>query len=180
MKVFCIGMYKTGTTSCVAALRYLKQCTSSEHLGLPDLKLWYEEGWKDSFAQYFDQLKYISSLHDTFGDSPWLWIFDELDQWHPGSKFILTLRKDSETVAQSDTNWWRKNGCPEEDIVPPQQFIDRYETHNERVRDYFKDREDDLLEICFDNGDGWKEICDFLSLPIPNIPFPHANKGVYK
>ena len=26
-------------------------------------------------------------------------------------------------------------------------------------------------------GDGWKPICEFLELPIPDKPFPHSNKN---
>ena len=32
------------------------------------------------------------------------------------------------------------------------------------------------INIC-DDGDGWEKICPFLNVPIPDIPFPHLNKG---
>ena len=27
-------------------------------------------------------------------------------------------------------------------------------------------------------GDGWKQLCGFLDLPVPPHPFPHINPGV--
>lgn len=33
--------------------------------------------------------------------------------------------------------------------------------------------------LIFDPNDGWKPLCEFLNIPIPeNIPFPHLNKRI--
>jgi len=37
-----------------------------------------------------------------------------------------------------------------------------------------------LLVINIFDGDGWDKICSFLNEPIPNVPFPHQNKGIYR
>jgi hypothetical protein len=58
-------------------------------------------------------------------------------------------------------------------------YLACYQKHNEDVRTYFKDRAQDFLEISWENGDDWERICPFLGVPIPNEPFPHANKGDY-
>ena len=34
---------------------------------------------------------------------------------------------------------------------------------------------DDLLEVCWENGDGWNELATFLGCELPTSPFPHAN-----
>ena len=52
-----------------------------------------------------------------------------------------------------------------------------YENHNKSVKKYFKDRPQDLLEVCWETGDGWRELAEFLNLELPDIPFPHANKS---
>jgi hypothetical protein len=52
----------------------------------------------------------------------------------------------------------------------------RYLSHIQEIRDYFKDRPDDLLEICWENGDGWEKLANFLGKPVPQEPFPHRNK----
>jgi hypothetical protein len=45
------------------------------------------------------------------------------------------------------------------------------------VRAYFAGRPDDLLEVCWEAGDGWKELASFLGQPVPALPFPHLNKA---
>ena len=56
-----------------------------------------------------------------------------------------------------------------------QVFRDRYERHNADVREHFRDRTDQLIEIDITRGEGWEKLCPFLSMPIPGTPFPHAN-----
>ena len=55
-------------------------------------------------------------------------------------------------------------------------YIERYEQHNREVREYFKDRPDDLLVFRLTEGDGWKKLCTFLGEPVPGTPFPHKNR----
>jgi len=31
--------------------------------------------------------------------------------------------------------------------------------------------------LVWDLSDGWKPLCEFLGKPVPNVPFPHSNKG---
>lgn len=54
-----------------------------------------------------------------------------------------------------------------------------YEQHYRDVRTFFSARDAShlLLEVCWDDGDGWAELCSFFDLPIPDQPFPHENKG---
>ena len=54
-----------------------------------------------------------------------------------------------------------------------QQMIDFYNAHNERMKGIVpKDR---LLVISNHKG-GWETICQFLGVPVPDVPFPHVNK----
>jgi len=53
-----------------------------------------------------------------------------------------------------------------------------YEEHNEAVRAYFAGREEDFLEVCWEEGDGWEEICDFLGHDVPEAEFPHRKKSL--
>ena len=56
-----------------------------------------------------------------------------------------------------------------------QVYIDRYRLHYAEVRDYFKDRREDLLEFPLTEGAGWQELCPFLEKVIPDEPFPRLN-----
>jgi hypothetical protein len=48
-----------------------------------------------------------------------------------------------------------------------------YDLHIKNVIEYFKDRPEDLLILNIFEGDGWDKLCDFLSIPVPDVPFPH-------
>ena len=54
-----------------------------------------------------------------------------------------------------------------------------YEDHNKVVLEYFKDRPNDLLVFCWEDGDSWDKLCAFLRAEVPDTPIPHLNKGSY-
>jgi hypothetical protein len=61
----------------------------------------------------------------------------------------------------------------------PQAFLDYYAKHAEQVTQYFTEKYPaggKLLELCFERGDGWDELCPFLGLPMQDVPFPHSNR----
>ncbi len=57
------------------------------------------------------------------------------------------------------------------------EHVRLYEDHLESVRDYFRARPNALLEVCWEEGDGWAELAAFLDLPVPALPFPHPNRA---
>ncbi len=171
-KVFCIGFHKTGPSSIDVALQKLgfkvKGFFGTED---PDIA-------ENALPQALEFAKY----YDAFQDNPWPILYKELDNAFPGSKFILLLRQpDSWLKSQlkhfgdrdnAMRTWIYGVGSPEgnEDI-----YLARYMAHNDEVRDYFKDRPQDLLIMDLSKGDGWEILCPFLDEKIPNSPFPHAN-----
>jgi hypothetical protein len=48
-----------------------------------------------------------------------------------------------------------------------------YDLHYKNALEYFARRPRDLLVMDIPGGDGWGKLCDFLSLPTPDRPFPH-------
>ena len=38
-------------------------------------------------------------------------------------------------------------------------------------------RPEDLLIVDWEKGQGWKELCSFLNKSVPNVSFPHDNRG---
>jgi len=44
------------------------------------------------------------------------------------------------------------------------------------VREYFRDRPDDLLEVCWEEKHGWSELASFLNEAFPEVKFPHKNR----
>jgi len=179
-KVFGIGMFKTGTKSLGAALSvlgykgiYKPWFVLKDAQNVPDN--WCND--PDNWYKYYDQIKGRADSYNAFSDAPWIFLYKQLDVWYPGSKFILTLRKNPQVLARSDLNQWRNININKRPSA--QQFIDRYQKHNRMVVDYFTGKSNFLI-MCFEKGDGWKKLCKFLNKPIPNKSFPHVNKGRYK
>ena len=173
-KVFGIGMSKTGTTTLADCLKILG-FRSHKSFDLKLKKALLERGDIEAVLQEAEK-------HQSFEDSPWYLAYKELDQRFPGSKFILTVRKSSSIHASSSWEHGVRRGTrrgPAEDEYTRDK-IHTYESHNKAVLDYFKDRPEDLLVICWEKGDGWEELCGFLDLPQPNLPIPRSNSGRYR
>ena len=126
-------------------------------------------------------LQLLATPFRSFYDTPWYMLYRSLDEYFPGSKFILTLRRDAMTQALSDWNHNRTLGKCHGDM--PEAYGEEqmrvYVEHNAAVLQYFQDRPDDLLTVCWEAGDSWNKVCDFLGVPVPDITFPHKLKGNY-
>lgn len=177
-KVFGIGLNKTGTTTlqeCGKILGY--KCTSCDRSLLDDVVT---RGDLSAVQRVVDQ-------HELFEDWPWPLIYKQLDQLYPGSKFILTVRQTNETWLRSLSSHALRTSprlhCRKLAYgynYPQghqQEHLDFYERHNQEVRNHFKDRPNDFIELCWENGDGFPELCAFLGCDVPEAPFPHANSA---
>jgi len=176
MKIFGIGLNRTGTSSLSVALVYL--------------------GYKTAHFIDHERNKVIdieSVLHyDALTDTPISCCFEQLDAKFPGSKFIYTVR-DSESWLRSCAQRMEKiqNSHPfVQDIVQlrlkvfgtpvfdEKLYLAAYERHETRVLHYFKQRRADLLSLDICGGNDWAQLCPFLGKSIPKMPFPRANIGV--
>jgi Sulfotransferase domain len=65
---------------------------------------------------------------------------------------------------------WKRSG-----IVPDESAIDAASlgAAMQRYNDEVKASTDNLL--VWTAGDGWEPLCEFLELPVPDVPFPHVN-----
>jgi len=178
-KVFGIGLNKTGTTTlgeCGKILGY--RCTSCDRALLKEVVL------KNDFTL----IKNTVDQFDLFEDWPWPLIYRELDQMYPGSKFILTTRKSEDVWIDSIKSYSMKTSpikhCRKLAYgfsfphKHEQQYLDFYRKHNDNVRDYFSGRSSDFIELCWENGDDFEKLSNFLECNNPEVPLPHANKGI--
>lgn len=167
-KVIGIGMSKTGTSTLGICLEFLG---FGPHKGF-DSNLT-EQVKRGDIANAIEVAKPAGFLED----SPWFFLYEELDRVYPDSKFILTLRKSSDAHAHS--NWQHTLRYGQRELSEKEERIaitrKRYESHNSAVRSYFADRPEDLLEICWEKNEGWEKLCPFLGVDIPLVPIPHAN-----
>jgi len=177
-KIFGIGLNKTGTTTLGECGRLLGlRCTGCSPLLLRDVVR----------RRDFTRVREAVSRHDLFEDWPWPLIFRELDAMYPGSKFVLTLRESEHAWLESlkshamKTHPVRHSRRLAYGYSYPhrhaQAHLEFYRRHNDAVREYFRDRPGDLLEVCWERGDGLDKLCNFLGLDTPDAPLPHANKG---
>ena len=176
MKIVGVGLNKTGTTTLATCFKYW----GFRHISVD----------KKAFELYqkgdYESLLMIVNRYDTFKDWPWALIYREIDVRFPGTKVILTTRKNPDIWFHSLCKHAVRTGPTEYrrhiyGYAMPQghasEHIAIYERHNEAVREYFRNRPDDFLEVCWEKGDGWHSLAKFLGLGIPDIPFPHVNKS---
>jgi len=134
----------------------------------------------------FSGIKEIADQYDVFRDNPWPVLYRQLDQLYPGSKFILTLRGEDKWIKSVTNHFDHKPSLMLEYIYGypypkghEENYLHTFRQHNHDVIEYFRDRSDDLLILDLEEGNGWAKLGAFLGITIPDIPFPHANKGAY-
>lgn len=183
-RIFGIGMHKTATTSLHQAFKILG--FDSAH--------WKSAHWAKAIWDEMQSSGRSLTLEKSFAlcDLPIPLLYQKLDAGYPGSKFVLTTRKE-ERWLQSVRNHW----SPEHNkfrvawdsdpfshrahkLLYGQKnfdadiFLARYRQHNAEVQEYFKDRPGDLLVMDMDRNPGWSELCAFLDRPIPGVAYPRA------
>ena len=204
-KVFGIGLSKTGTSTLEAACcKYLgfsykkthpqvfKNVLSIHWLQALKYKI---RNWRSIYhlilledyliRKDFTRIQNLINHFDFFADGPYPMIYQEIDKLYPGSKFILTVRTDENAWLESFKSHCMRGmttGIPRKHFFGyryphkhEKMYLKRYNEHNQEVREHFKDRPEDFIELCWENGDGWDELCSFLNLDKPQSPFPHEN-----
>lgn len=178
MKVFGIGLSKTGTKSLNAALRLI----GFDVLHYPCDPVTAREVLLALPYSIVDRCDGLTDIHAAV-------CFRELDARYPGSRYILTLR---DKVAWLDS-CRRHLGRSRPERGPlliggmmvnlrlraygvarfdADAFSAAYDRHVGLVRNYFDGR-NDLLQINIPGGEDWSALCPFLNRPVPDDPFPN-------
>lgn len=180
-KVFCIGFNKTATTSVLEAFRILGLHPAASATTLPgDQRL-----IRSALQGDFQPLVEVARRYRSFKDRPWNigTCYQAMDRAFPGSRFVLTLR--------DEEAWWRSVHTWVTEVKPHllklylrhlqvseftrEAFITGLRRRNEDIRAYFRGR-DNLLELDPSSSRAWIDLCGFLGEPVPEGPFPHANR----
>lgn len=171
-KIFCIGFQKTGTSSLGVALTQLGYRVKGP-VKTRDPRI---------ASRLLEETLPLVGKYDAFQDNPWPILYRTLDERYPGSRFILTVRDVDSWLNSVLGHFGEKNtpmraliygvGCPagNEDI-----YRQRFLRHEQEVREYFRDRPDDLLIFDLKQPAPWQALCAFLGEPVPDTPFPHVN-----
>lgn len=172
---FGIGLPKTGTTSLGDAARIL----GLSRLGWHGDRLM--RCWRDGDLA---TLRAAAESYEILEDLPWPLMYRELAELFPSARFILTRRSSTERWLHSQIHhtgqfprFWVYEALY--GASPAGSFPDlyraAYERHNAEVRTFFAGS-GRLLEVCWEEGDGWDELCPFLGVDVPrDTPFPHSN-----
>lgn len=70
-----------------------------------------------------------------------------------------------------DRMFWGPQGTFADGHETPQQLIDQMLRHHEQVKQAVPPERLLVWEV----GEGWEPLCDFLDVPVPDEPLPHAN-----
>jgi hypothetical protein len=177
VKIFGIGLNKTGTSSLHQALGLLGY--RSLHWG----GLESHERVLRAIDERKPMLEHLDPEPDAVSDViAVIYYFYLADLQYPGSKFILTLRDLEEWLDSRrrhvERNQQRKEAGQYDGsflTVDPDLWAEEYRRHEAVVRTYFADRPADLLAFRPADGD-WEPLCTFLGQAVPELPFPWANR----
>lgn len=177
MKIFCIGLNKTGTISLHQALETLG--FKSLHWGGPSSGKKVGKALREGRG-LVDDFPGIDAFSDIAGLSK---RFAILDEQYPGSRFILTTRP-MEAWVESRRSHVQANQerASRGDYsgtfltIEPDAWREEFIAHHDAVAAHFAGR-DDLLTMRITEGDGFEVLCPFLGVPTPSQPFPHRNRA---
>lgn len=177
MKIFGIGLSKTGTTSLATALEILGYRTR-DYPGLTS----YAPGDLASIDTE------VLEANEALTDTPIPSFYRELDRQYPRSKFILTIRDMPGWLLSCKKQFTPKLAEKQNDahnrlfmdlygttVFDEELFRRGYERFVGGVLEHFRSRPHDLLVLNVAAGDGWDQLCPFLGRPTPPMPFPKAN-----
>jgi hypothetical protein len=139
------------------------------------------DGW---FGRNMDLLYEVAESYDVLDDLPWPLAYRKMAEHFPEAKFVLTTRESTERWFRSvvrhqqlmEKPYWVHAAIfgANEAKVHPEGYKSTYRNHVRDVRQYFA-KSDRFLEVCWESGDGWPELCGFLGRAVPNVPFPRSN-----
>ncbi len=198
-KVFVIGFNKTGTTSTHLALKQFDLIIGNQIIGEKLLDDIIEEDY-NSLIKYCKSAEAFQDIPFSLPN-----VYKICDENFPNSKFILTIRDDEKqwfnSLKKFHTKLWATNGSTitKEDLGNAfyiykgyplkainfvygesyynyDHYTQIYNRHNDDVKEYFKDRPDDLLVINVADMSSYKDFCEFLNEESLQESFSWANK----
>jgi hypothetical protein len=182
MKIFGIGLSKTGTTT-------LEKCFNILGYKTKGYPYWMIEEKQGKITLNMDEI----AKYEVLIENPIFGFYQELDKTFPDSKFILTTRDLDSWLKSTQKHFSQTRALARgtikgksqkkfiqefygSEIYNEKKFKEAYQRHHKNVRDYFSGRNNLLIyNIC--NGEDWAQLCKFLEEQIPNVPFPVENKS---
>lgn len=190
LEVIGAGLGRTGTLSLKFALEHLgfgPCCHMTEVFadGRRLIPLWLDAArgapdWPAVFAGFRSTCDYPSASY-----------WRELAAFYPRAKLVLTVVDPDrwfDSVSQTIFSTWMQQahaGTPEHELMQRAMFdhINGDVTDHAFLTEWFARRNDAVREclpadrlLVFDPSEGWDPLCRFLSVAVPEVPFPAINQ----
>ena len=188
VKVFAIGLSRTGTTSMTVALDHLGWKTYHALIHLAKYPLL---GETDKQARV---VKRWTDAFDAFTDIPPSTVYRELAELYPDALFVLTTR-DCKAWAESmlsfapktlsksafEKSFFHTGGLFR--AIYGEEWLNNsfddwqqiYNDYQQEVQRFFFDKPGRLLELNITGGEGWEELVEFLKVEPVGGSFPHVD-----
>ncbi len=200
-KIFCIGANKTGTTSLekffkdhdynVAPQRpaelllddYMKRNWNPIIKYCKKYEVFQDIPFSNLYTfiildQAFPNSKFILSVRDS--SEQWCQSLTKFHSKKFGKNGAIPTPEDLQNAGYVYLGWmWKSHTEKFGDSLPLYQrevLMPYYENHNEWVRNYFKNKSQQLLEINVSAPNAIKKLSDFVSIQPKYDTFPHENK----
>jgi hypothetical protein len=178
MKIFNIGFWKCGTTSLTIAMKILGFKSTHYRLCADGYNRKAEKLISIMGRNRNSGKKLLNSMEsiEFFSDFSGRLFYKDLDIQYPKSKFILTVRNDDDWCSSIKRHRERKRPTKKYgyNIEIENLVKDKYK-YIEELETYFKNRENGFLILNICDDPSWEKLCEFVSKPIPKIPFPRGN-----
>lgn len=122
----------------------------------------------------------LDKRYSGFSDFSGFYYYQTLFQQYPNSKFILTVRPIDDWIKSIYHNFGKTLYQIDNQEEFYRDSIKFYNQELAQARHFFKDHPQQFLEIRICEGEGWKELCEFLNKDVPTMPFPWKNKTITK
>ena len=185
-KIFGIGLSKTGTTTLAEALNQLGFATLDwRNLVTFDLISDYDVPIFDAFTDTTVAVRYEKDYF-AFPNAKFIYTTRPLESWLPSMTDYFTRQYGVSSFAEAKDAMTRPDtfhyGTGFRELhahlyYRHASYEDAYRAHDERVRNFFADKPPGrFLEFDVFAGDGWEKLCSFVGVPVPDCPFPWANR----
>ena len=174
-KYYGIGLGRTGTSSLCKAFQKM--------------------GFKSKHYMMSFNMSRIRG-YDFVNDAPIPSHFEVLDEKFKGAKFIYTVRELDAWLISMEKHLARKKRITGRKkaaririygshTFDRKIFTEAYKKHDKKVKEYFRERPQDLLIMNICNGDGWEKLIPFVgednivnkNFDYRSCHFPHSNKA---
>ena len=202
-KVFCIGANKTGTTSLEEVFKSLGMRVGDQSIAELFMHDWANQDFRkiirycrsaDAFQDMpfsypgtyeavdkaYPNSKFILTVRINSGE----W-YESLVRFHTkliGKGRIPTADDLRQFPYCYKGYLWDaqrlRYGAKESTLYDREVYIQAYEDHNRKVREYFTGRPGDLLELSISDADAMERIVKFLGYPYTGQKMPHRNSSV--